>query len=222
MASTTSLALHYGLRLDASPEFVQGYVDGMRLDQRGQGVACGRGWIPRSKKCSRDKASATPKEAKDRTVEKAKERAKLKGEVKAAKGQKARVKKSNKGKGGGQPIAPSKMFEMAETPTKRPRGESARLAATKPIESELRKVIDLFASGSLSFGRENRIVGGAREGLVLLNSSKRMSNDQYAATYNQVKRDIRNLYAALNEKPFLQKRDSIAFGLGYLGGGNLT
>lgn len=92
MASTTSLAIHYGLRLDASPEFVQGYADGMRLDQRGQGVACGRGWIPRSKKCSRDKASATPKDAKARTVEKSRERVKLKGEVRAAKGQKPYVK----------------------------------------------------------------------------------------------------------------------------------
>jgi hypothetical protein len=90
--STVSLALRYGLRLDASEAFIQGYVDGMRLDQRGQGVACGKGWIPRSKKCSRDKATATPKEAKARTAEKARERAKLKGEVKAAKGQKPRVK----------------------------------------------------------------------------------------------------------------------------------
>jgi hypothetical protein len=92
MASTVSLALHYGLRLDAAPEFIQGYADGMRLDQRGQGVACGKSWIPRSKKCSRDKASQTSQEAKARTVEKSKARAKLKGEVKAAKGQKARVK----------------------------------------------------------------------------------------------------------------------------------
>lgn len=98
MTSTAALALHYGLRLDASPEFVQGYADGMRLDQRGQGVACGRGWIPRSKKCSRDKAAATPKEAKARTVEKSKERAKLKSEVKAAKGQKPRVKEKIKPK----------------------------------------------------------------------------------------------------------------------------
>ncbi|MEY3298725.1 MAG: hypothetical protein RLZZ597_1985 [Cyanobacteriota bacterium] len=90
--STVSLALRYGLRLDASEAFIQGYVDGMRLDQRGQGVACGKGWIPRSKKCSRDKATATPKEAKARTAEKARERAKLKGEVKAAKGQKPRDK----------------------------------------------------------------------------------------------------------------------------------
>lgn len=86
------LALQYGLRLDASPEFIRGYVDGMRLDQRGQGVACGRSWIPRTKKCSRDKASQTSREAKSKTVEKAKERAKLKGEVKAAKGKKPYVK----------------------------------------------------------------------------------------------------------------------------------
>jgi hypothetical protein len=90
--SPQRLALHYGLRLDASEAFIQGYVDGMRLDQRGQGVACGRGWIPRSKKCSRDKASQTSKEAKAKTVEKAKERAKLKSEVKSAKGQKPYVK----------------------------------------------------------------------------------------------------------------------------------
>ncbi len=86
------LALHYGLRLDASEAFIQGYVDGMRLDQRGQGVACGKGWIPRSKKCSSDKAKQTSKEAKAKTVEKSRERAKLKGEVKAAKGQKPYVK----------------------------------------------------------------------------------------------------------------------------------
>jgi hypothetical protein len=92
MTSTAALALHYGLRLDAAPEFVRGYVDGMRLDQRGQGVACGKGWIPRSKKCSSDKAKQTSKEAKARTVEKAKERAKLKGEVNAAKGQKPYIK----------------------------------------------------------------------------------------------------------------------------------
>lgn len=90
--STVSLALRYKLRLDASEAFIQGYIDGMRLDQRGQGVACGKGWIPRSKKCSPDKAKQTSKEAKAKTVEKSRERAKLKGEVKAAKGQKPRVK----------------------------------------------------------------------------------------------------------------------------------
>ena len=98
MTSTAALALHYGLRLDAAPEFVQGYADGMRLDQRGQGVACGAGWIPRTKKCSPDKAKLTSKEAKAKTVEKSKARAKLKGEVKAAKGQKARVKEPSKPK----------------------------------------------------------------------------------------------------------------------------
>ena len=92
--SSQRLALHYGLRLDASEAFIQGYVDEMRLDQRGQGVACGRGWIPRTKKCSRDKASQTSKEAKAKTVERAKERAKLKGEVKSAKGTKPYTKPS--------------------------------------------------------------------------------------------------------------------------------
>jgi hypothetical protein len=98
MTSTAALALHYGLRLDSAPEFIQWYVDGMRLDQRGQGVACGRGWIPRSKKCSSDKAKQTSKEAKAKTVEKSKARAKLKGEVKAAKGQKAYVKTNQRKK----------------------------------------------------------------------------------------------------------------------------
>ena len=96
--STVSLALRYGLRLDASEAFIQGYIDGMRLDQRGQGVACGKGWIPRSKKCSPDKAKLTSKEAKAKTVEKSRARAKLKGEVKAAKGQKPRVKEKTEPK----------------------------------------------------------------------------------------------------------------------------
>lgn len=64
----------------------------MRLDQRGQGVACGKSWIPRTKKCSRDKASQTSKEAKAKTVEKAKSRAGLKKQIKLAKGQKPYVK----------------------------------------------------------------------------------------------------------------------------------
>ena len=63
-----------------------------RFDQRGQGVACGNGWIPRTKKCSPDKAKQTSKEAKARTVEKAKARAELKRAVKAGKGQNARKK----------------------------------------------------------------------------------------------------------------------------------
>ncbi len=94
MPSAAHIAGYYGLPLDASPEFVRGYLDVMesRFDQRGQGVACGKGWIPRSKKCSSDKAKQTSKEAKARTVEKSKARAELKRAVKGAKGQKARVK----------------------------------------------------------------------------------------------------------------------------------
>lgn len=98
MKTTAFWAGYYGFRSDASEAFIQGYLDEVqRLDQRGQGVACGRGWIPRSKKCSRDKASQTSKEAKAKTVEKSRERAKLKGEVKAAKGQKPRVIEKSSG-----------------------------------------------------------------------------------------------------------------------------
>lgn len=63
-----------------------------RFDRKGEGVACGRGWISRQKKCGRDKARTTSPEAKARTVEKQKERQQLRGQVKAAKGQKPYVK----------------------------------------------------------------------------------------------------------------------------------
>lgn len=43
---------HYG----ASPEFLQGYADAMRMDQRGRGKPCGKGFIPEAKKCSKQGA----------------------------------------------------------------------------------------------------------------------------------------------------------------------
>jgi hypothetical protein len=62
--------------------FLQGYLDVMhnRFDQRGQGVACGNGWIPRGKQCSPEKARQTPRAALDRTVEKSKARAEERAE----------------------------------------------------------------------------------------------------------------------------------------------
>lgn len=45
-------ARQYGLRFDTSEAFIQGYADGMRLDQRGQGKPCGKGFISARKKCS--------------------------------------------------------------------------------------------------------------------------------------------------------------------------
>lgn len=63
-----------------------------RFDRKGEGVACGRGWISRRKKCGRDKSRITSPEAKARTVEKQKERQQLRGQVKAAKGMKPYVK----------------------------------------------------------------------------------------------------------------------------------
>lgn len=52
MYSTQAWAAHYGLPLNTPDEFVQGYVDAMRLDAKGQGKPCGRGFIAPGKKCS--------------------------------------------------------------------------------------------------------------------------------------------------------------------------
>lgn len=52
MYSTQAWAAHYGLPLNAPEDFVQGYVDAMRLDAKGQGTPCGRGFISPNKKCS--------------------------------------------------------------------------------------------------------------------------------------------------------------------------
>jgi hypothetical protein len=52
MYSTQAWAAHYGLPLNAPEDFVQGYADGMRLDAKGQGKPCGRGFIAPGKKCS--------------------------------------------------------------------------------------------------------------------------------------------------------------------------
>ena len=51
MTSTTAIASYYGIRLDASDAFIQGYVDGMRWDAKGQSTRCGKGWIAAGKTC---------------------------------------------------------------------------------------------------------------------------------------------------------------------------
>ncbi|MEL6853508.1 MAG: hypothetical protein AAFO83_00190 [Cyanobacteria bacterium J06607_13] len=70
-------------RNDSDSSWLSGYLDVMenRFDQRGQGVPCGSGWISRAKKCSKEKASQTPKEAKSRGAKKARERLKLKRKI---------------------------------------------------------------------------------------------------------------------------------------------
>jgi hypothetical protein len=96
-----------------------------RFDQRGQGVACGNGWIPRSKKCSRDKAAQTSKEAKAKTVEKAKARGELKRAVKAGKGQKARdVGYQEKQERRGQMTLPLGATSQSVNPEKTAKGTS--------------------------------------------------------------------------------------------------
>ncbi|MEL6853505.1 MAG: hypothetical protein AAFO83_00175 [Cyanobacteria bacterium J06607_13] len=67
-----------------------------RFDRRGEGVACGRAWISRLKKCSKSKSSQTPEENKRKTVEKQKARQTLRRQVELAKGQKPYVKSSAK------------------------------------------------------------------------------------------------------------------------------
>ena len=69
---------------------VQGKKRGTGVVRASRGVPCGQSWIPRTSKCSKGKAATTPAEAKQRGVAKAKALHKLKGEVKTAKGQKAR------------------------------------------------------------------------------------------------------------------------------------
>jgi hypothetical protein len=56
-------------------------VDLARMDARGQGVACGKGWISPRAKCGKDKASQTPKENLAKTTEKRKKLHALKAEV---------------------------------------------------------------------------------------------------------------------------------------------
>lgn len=47
-----SIASYYGLRHDSSDAYILGYADGMRLDAKGQGKPCGRGFIAPGKNCT--------------------------------------------------------------------------------------------------------------------------------------------------------------------------
>jgi hypothetical protein len=99
-----------------------------RFDRKGEGVACGKGWISRRKKCGRDKSRTTSPEAKARTVEKQKVRQQLRGQVKAAKGQKARTIGYQElgerrgqmtlplGGGGNQPVSPKEATKGTTNP----------------------------------------------------------------------------------------------------------
>lgn len=122
--------------MEALTPFAAGYLAVMenRFDQRGQGVACGRGWIPRSKKCSRDKASQTSKEAKAKTVDRAKARAVLKREVKAAKGQKAYVKP--KSTGAAQISRDEAIDLLYETTESKQKSRALRTSVLRQIEQD--------------------------------------------------------------------------------------
>lgn len=91
MRSTAFLVGYYGLRLDSSPDYVAGYIS-VRLDAPGEGVACGKSWISRRKKCSKTKSATTPRENLDKTIQKQKDRQALRGLVERSKGLKPYVK----------------------------------------------------------------------------------------------------------------------------------
>jgi hypothetical protein len=192
MKPTVFWANYYGFRLDASDKFVQGYVDGMRLDQRGQGVACGRGWIPRSKKCSPDKAKQTSKEAKAKTVEKSRERAKLKGEVNAAKGQKPRVKETKSPNWGEEALARSNEAFFAKVRERKQREE----ATQKEYESFLDTLPSPKPANPQKFEAFEKVFGG------------RVSNEDADAFMAQAlqgkkfKRQEINLAGESGAKPF--------------------
>lgn len=69
-----------------------------KLDAKGQGVACGGGWISPRAKCSKDKAKTTSKENLAKTTERRKKLHGLKAEVAADKGKKAKDKDKDKDK----------------------------------------------------------------------------------------------------------------------------
>lgn len=58
---------------------IDSLIADVRLDK--SGVACGKSFIPPTKKCSKEKAKTTPKEALQRTTQKQKARQKLRAEV---------------------------------------------------------------------------------------------------------------------------------------------
>lgn len=66
--------------LDAIAEALKGHGV-WRFDRKGEGVACGQGWISRSKKCSKGKRSRTPDENIVKTRQKARERFELRRQV---------------------------------------------------------------------------------------------------------------------------------------------
>lgn len=91
MPSIHYISGYLGLPFEASEPYILGYLDGLRLDARGEGVACGRGWISRRRKCSKGKAAQTPEENLRKTREKQKSRQQLRAKVEASKGMKPRV-----------------------------------------------------------------------------------------------------------------------------------
>lgn len=133
MISPISLVRQYGLRMDASEAFIQGYADGMRLDQRGQGKPCGKGFISSRKKCSAKGAQQLAQDLKagDEGAKKrvaigkrnAQNQQALRKAVAAAKGQKPYVKPTPElGQGG---AIQKKGGELARVAKETPKAKSS-------------------------------------------------------------------------------------------------
>lgn len=84
-----------------------------RFDKKGDGVPCGNGWISKSKKCSKNKAATTPAEAKQRGVEKAKQRIQSEREFREQLKRAPQVREQNKMP---KPKAPPKRYTSNPKP----------------------------------------------------------------------------------------------------------
>lgn len=134
MTSVISLSRQYGLRMDASEAFLQGYADGMRLDQRGQGKPCGKGFISARKKCSAKGAQQLAQDLKagDEGAKKrvaigkrnAQNQQALSKAVREAKGQKAYVKPNPEQEQGG--AIQKKGGELARVAKEPPKGKASK------------------------------------------------------------------------------------------------
>jgi hypothetical protein len=125
-----------------------------RLDAKGQGVACGGGWISPRSKCSRGKAKTTSKENLAKTTERRKKLHGLKAEIEADKGKKARDKPALKVLPGGEKSLKDLFAEADRIGSKyqepgEPTSISAKRAANRILkESGYGQVSDI-ASGKV-------------------------------------------------------------------------
>ena len=99
-----------------------------KLDAKGQGVACGGGWISPRAKCSKDKAKTTSKENLAKTTEKRKKAHATKASIKSAANRKQLEASLNAAKPTGKKRINGLMAQLQEMNPGEPRSLSAELA----------------------------------------------------------------------------------------------